>query len=313
MGVLILVGFALGLWDGSSVPGDSHMPNGSTVEANVVYGMYSGLALLMDVHHPARSNGRGVLYVPGCAWHAPLAAGATQLKDLDTGVPFVDQFNRGLVDPLLNAGYTVFVINHRAAPRFRYPAAVEDCQRAVRFIRHKAERFGVRADRLGGVGYSSGAHLVSLLGVLDGSGDARATDPVERQSAKLQCVVAGATASDLADLSSPLLNPGVASFLGVLLFFAEPGSAERAVAAEASPLTHASPGDAAHLLFHCEKDEVIPFAHSEKLAAKLREHGVPVELLKIPGGSHMETRPPGGPDYPAAMVRWLNTHLGDGK
>ena len=29
------------------------------VERNVVYGMYSGLALLMDVYHPAESNGHG--------------------------------------------------------------------------------------------------------------------------------------------------------------------------------------------------------------------------------------------------------------
>lgn len=286
------------------------MPPPATIEENVVYGMYSGLALLMDVHRPAKPNGLGILYVPGSAWHAPLAAGAPQLKNLSPGIPFVDQFNRSFVDPLLAAGYTVFVINHRAAPRFRYPAAIEDCQRAVRFIRQNAERFGVRPDRLGGVGYSSGAHLVSLLGVLDGDGDPHSTDAVERHSAKIQCVVAGATATDLSDLSSPLLNPGVASFLGVLLFFAELGSAEQNIAAQASPLNHVSPEDAPHLLFHSEKDEVIPFAHSEKLAARLREAKVPVELLKIPGGSHMETRPPGGPDYIAAMIRWLETHLG---
>ncbi|MCH7475257.1 MAG: alpha/beta hydrolase, partial [Gemmatimonadetes bacterium] len=71
---------------------------------------------------------------------------------------------------LLDAGYTVFTINHRAAPRFRYPAAVEDAQRAVRFIRHNAQRYGVDPDRIGGYGGSSGAHLVSLLGTMDGDG-----------------------------------------------------------------------------------------------------------------------------------------------
>jgi acetyl esterase/lipase len=285
------------------------MPPNPAIESNVVYGMYSGLALLMVVHRPGAANGWGVLYVPGCAWHAPLAPGALELKSLNTGIPFVDQFHHGLVDPLLEAGYTVFVVNHRAAPRFRHPAAVEDCQRAVRFIRHHADRFGVRPDRIGGVGYSSGGHLLSMLGVLDGGGDAKATDPVERQSARLQCVVAGATPANLSDLSSPLLNPAVSSYLGALLFFAEPGSPEQNLAAQASPMTHVSPDDAPHLLFHCEKDEVIPFSHSERLAAALREAGVAVELLKIPGGSHMETRPEGGPDYLAAMVKWFDRHL----
>ena len=38
--------------------------------------------------------------------------------------------------PLLRAGYTVFAINHRATPRFHYPAPLEGVQRAVRFVRH---------------------------------------------------------------------------------------------------------------------------------------------------------------------------------
>lgn len=43
------------------------------VDKNVIYGMYSGLALLMDVHHPARPNGLSIILVPGSGWNAPLA------------------------------------------------------------------------------------------------------------------------------------------------------------------------------------------------------------------------------------------------
>jgi len=100
------------------------------VEKNVVYGMYSGLALLMDVHHPAKPNGRGVVFISGSGWQAPMTYGATGLKEqqIDIWGP-----------PLLQAGYTVFAINHRAAPRFHYPAAVEDVQRAIRFVRHQED------------------------------------------------------------------------------------------------------------------------------------------------------------------------------
>ena len=42
------------------------------VERNVIYGMYSGSALLMDVHRPVKSNGYGILFVAGSGWHAPL-------------------------------------------------------------------------------------------------------------------------------------------------------------------------------------------------------------------------------------------------
>ena len=121
------------------------------VEKNVVYGMYSGLALLMDVHHPAKPNGRGVVFISGSGWQAPMTYGATGLKEqqIDIWGP-----------PLLQAGYTVFAINHRAAPRFHYPAAVEDVQRAIRFVRHHAADYSIDPNRLGGVAGSSGAHHI---------------------------------------------------------------------------------------------------------------------------------------------------------
>ena len=51
------------------------------IEKNVVYGMYSGLALLLDVHHPKKPNGYGVIHITGSGWTAPLGMDATQLKD----------------------------------------------------------------------------------------------------------------------------------------------------------------------------------------------------------------------------------------
>ena len=121
------------------------------VERNVIYGMYSGFALLMDVHRPVRPNGYGIVFVAGSGWQAPLDYGATPLKD--TQIPLWGP-------PLVAAGYTVFAVNHRAAPRFHYPAAVEDVQRAVRFIRYHAKVYGIDPARLGGLGGSSGGHLV---------------------------------------------------------------------------------------------------------------------------------------------------------
>ena len=77
--------------------------------------MYSGLALLLDVHHPPKSNGLGIIFITGSGFSAPLGTGAYSIKDFSSVA--------GAVKPLVNAGYTVFVINHRAAPQFRYPAA----------------------------------------------------------------------------------------------------------------------------------------------------------------------------------------------
>lgn len=36
-------------------------------ESNVIYGMISGLALLIDVHHPDEPNGIGLVHISGSA------------------------------------------------------------------------------------------------------------------------------------------------------------------------------------------------------------------------------------------------------
>ena len=51
----------------------------------------------------------------------------------------------------------MFALNHRAVPRFHYPGAVEDVQRAVRFVRHHAKDYGIDPARIGGMGGSSAA------------------------------------------------------------------------------------------------------------------------------------------------------------
>ncbi len=121
---------------------------------------------------------------------------------------------RRTVPALTRAGYTVFVVNHRAAPRFRYPAAVEDVQRAVRYVRHNAARYGVAPDRIGAIGYSSGGTLASLLGVLGGEGTPSDTDPVQRESARVQCVVAGGAAFDFTKVQTLVGLPVMGSYLG---------------------------------------------------------------------------------------------------
>jgi len=77
------------------------------VDKNVVYGMHSGLALLMDIHYPEKPNGYGLIFIMGSGWHMPLAYNAGVLKDRAAG--------NSLLQRLVSAGYTVFAINHRSS------------------------------------------------------------------------------------------------------------------------------------------------------------------------------------------------------
>lgn len=268
------------------------------VDRNVIYGMYSGLALLMDVYYPETSNGLGVVHISGSGWTKPLG--------LDAGLLNHQGHVKLECAALVKAGYTIFSINHRALPRFHYPAAVEDAQRAVRFIRYHADQYDIDPDRIGAVGGSSGGHLVSMLGTLDGKGDPEDESPVNRVSAKVQCVVARAAPT---------------SFMegGVGLFFLNiregalknNQSIEYKRAKEASPITYVSADDAPFLLLHGDQDEAVPFKLSVMMEDALKEVQVPVRLLNVKGAGH-------GPSFPGAIdlpdldqerLNWLNKYL----
>ena len=277
------------------------------IETNVIYGMYSGLALLMEVYYPEKSNGYGIVFISGSGWHAPQEYNAEPLSKGPQGKLYAPR--------LTAAGYTVFSISHRAAPRFRYPAAVEDVQRAVRYVRHHAGEYNVRADRIGAVGGSSGGHLVLMLGLMDGRGDLHDGDPVNRESAKVQCVVARAAPAELAGMARSGGGGATTSFIGMPAPNPQTGGATEArVYREASPISYVTADDPPVLLMHGEVDETVPIAQSEKMEAAPRGAGVAVKLLRVPGGTHGPTfgNPPNAPDYMGEMVKWLDQHLRQG-
>lgn len=279
------------------------------VQTNLVYGMYSGLALLMDVHIPESPNGYGVVLIPGSGFHLTQGYDSIGLKDAGASAAFV------YLPRLLDDGFTVFVVNHRVAPRFRYPAAVEDVQRAVRFIRHHAADFNLRADRLGALGYSSGGYLAAMLGVLDGGGEPRDADPINRLSARVQAVVVNAANADLRlDLQNVNNSANVTSFIGMPLQTAGRVDAAAAkVYRDASPITHVSRTAAPLLLIHGDKDETVAFEHAEALVRSANQAGATVKLITVPGGGHrfgseLATHPE-WPDVLGEATRWFDRYL----
>ena len=272
------------------------------VDRNVIYGMYSGLALLMDIHYPEQPNGIGLIHVSGSGWSAPLSLDARPLKE--AGHVRIEAL------PLVERGYTVFTVNHRAIPRFQYPAPVEDVQRAVRFVRFHAARFGIDPDRIGAIGGSSGGHLVSMLGMLPGEGDAQAESEIDRVSARVQCVVARATPSDF--VATAATSGASALLLGIRLRpGADPSSVEMRIAREASPITHVTADDPPLLLIHGDQDDIVPYALSERFRERLAEAGVKTDLIKVSGARH-------GPGFPGAEQtpqvgrwagEWFDIHL----
>jgi acetyl esterase/lipase len=272
------------------------------MQSNVVYGMYSGLALMLDVYEPEEPNGYGVIFISGSGWSAPLGMDATPLKRSGQEQVYAV--------PLMEAGYTTFAINHRAAPRFTYPDAIEDAQRAVRFARHHADAYGIRKDRIGALGGSSGGHLVLMLGCLKADGDPESGDPLLQESANVQCVVARAAPSNfMIDEQSSY----------AFLRSRPPGDGDTAspeyqIHRNASPVTHVSADSPPALLMHGSNDEIVAYNQSVTMLEVLQSAGVTSELLTIPGGGH-GARFSGAqepvPDYVGRSIAWMDTHLKD--
>jgi len=108
------------------------------------------ISLRMDAHVP---SGRGpfpaVILVHGGGW-------TTGNKTANFVLP--------LFNALTETGYTWFTIDYRLAPQHHYPAAVEDVQSAIVFVKQHAREYKVDPKRIALMGESAGAHLVNLVG-----------------------------------------------------------------------------------------------------------------------------------------------------
>ncbi len=186
-----------------------------------------------------------------------------------------------LVQGLAKEGFVAATVSYRFCPQHRFPAQVEDCAAAVRFLRKHAEEYGIDPDRIGAIGFSAGAHLSMMLGVLD-CGDGMGIcgeDP--KDTGKVQAVVSffGPTMLGASDI--PVQSKGlVADFVGP-----EPeGAAERWKAA--SPVTYVTPGDAPILMFQGSKDPLVPVTQPSHMIEAMTKAGVAGREEIIAGAQH---------------------------
>ena len=270
------------------------------IEKNILVGMVSGLALVMDVHYPEEPNGYGIIHISGSGWSRFLSYDAHQLSESQVGI---------FGAPLVEQGYTVFSLNHRAVPRFQFPDPLVDVQRAVRFVRHNASEYGIDPKRIGAVGGSSGGHLVSLLSALDGEGNLDDPDPINRESAKIQTAVARAAPFDLAKMGH---SANLSLLMGARLVN-DPNSQETKRYVDASPITYISNDDPPMLLIHGDEDQVVPYEQSVSFLSKLDEYAIPAKLITIPGAGHGPIFPgaKNPPDFIGEMVAWFDKYLTD--
>jgi len=208
-------------------------------------------------------------------------------------------------DFLAPAGYAVFSINYRLAPKFPYPKMVYDVERSVRYIRHNAKRWDVDPNEIALVGGSAGGFLSNMVGLLNAAGDPAAKDPIDRESASVQAVVTLFAQSSFATVP---LNKDVHALLDPLI----EQKGEQEALKEASPITYVTKDAPPFLLIQGDQDEYIPFSEDTNLQEALRKVGVRCDIIRIPGGKHGTGNwhtLPGVPPWEREMVEWLNARF----
>ena len=258
-----------------------------TFTHDVVYGHKDGLAMTFDVITPKKQNGIGVLFMVSGGWYSRWFPAELAIRD---GARLKNGFER-----LTMRGFTVFLIRHGSAPRYKVPDAVADVRRAVRYIRLNAKKYGIDPDRLGAMGSSAGGHLSLMLGTTADKGQPKAIDPVKQMGNRVAAVVAYFPPTDLRDIVGPSKPFPALDF--------DPKLAE-----SVSPLLHVSEDDAPSLMIHGDKDRLVKLSHSENIKQAFDEKKVENNLIVIEGAGHGFR---GDHEQQAikAMVDWFEKHL----
>lgn len=160
-------------------PLSAKVPETLTAEVNLTYGKTPEQELKMDVYRPKTAKDP----LPACV----LVHGGGWMKgDKEKFTP--------LAIALAEKGYFVANIEYRLGGVAKYPASVQDCSLAVRYVRANAERFGVDPTRIGAWGGSAGGHLVGMLAGADKE-EKFVVGELKDTSAAVQatCIMAGPT------------------------------------------------------------------------------------------------------------------------
>lgn len=260
-------------------------------QQDVVYGYRDGMALVMDIYSPIKeSNKAGIILV--------MAGGMTSSPVWSHGAG-----HRKDVQNLLSAGYTVFAAAHSSQPKYSADESRTDIPRAVRFIRYNSKRFGIQPDRIGILGYSSGGHVSLMTATAPPKEDPAADDPVDGESSKVQAAVAYYPSTDLLNFgqtNTTILEHfhSVGYKLDAAFDFHEWDKASKTFERAADPeiirdyyrknssINFVSSDDPPILLIHGSEDKLVPLQQSEIIIDRLRQEGVPCQLLIMEGKGH---------------------------
>ena len=269
---------------------------------DVVYGRKFGMALTLDIFQPAQPNGSGLLFLVNGGW---LSSKAT---------PLMVTIRPDDYAVYLSRGYTVFAVVTSSQPKFAIPEQMGDVQRAVRFVRGNAAKFGINPNRLGVLGSSSGGQLALSIATRGGPGKLDSPDPIERESSNVQAVCCFFPPTDFLNYGGPgISGVGQGPLAPLQVAFGPQGltpEGREILGREISPIYFVTSKLPPTLIIHGDADNVVPLQQSESFVERaIKVNADAIELIIRPGKGH------GWGDFwrssedVTAFADWFDQHL----
>lgn len=265
----------------SAAPGPVRRVNG------IAYCHLGGTAETLDLYLPAsppRHPHPLVIYIHGGAWQS----GSADFSP--------DSLFGSVESSLVAQGWAFASINYRLAPRYRWPAQIQDATCAVRYLRAHAGTFHIDPAQIGVLGDSAGGQLVALLGLAPPSAGFN-VGPALDISSSVQAV------ADLygpTNLNSPKWRRSLIGREVSPAVFGIPAGQPSPVLVAASPVTYVAPGAPPFLVVQGQEDRLVPPVQSKDLVARLRSSGDLATLVPVRNAGH--TLAPANGRSPAPSV-----------
>ncbi len=241
---------------------------------DVIYGRKFGTALTLDVFQPRKPNGCAVLWMVSGGFFSSH-----------------DAVNPAFCKPFLDRGYAVFAVVHGSQPKFTIPEIVQDINRAVRFIRHNAAKYGIDSNKFGITGGSAGGHLSLTMGTQGGPGKEDAKDPVDRESSAVQAVACFFPPTDFLDWSKEGEDQvGVGStgaqFKAAFGPRSDTAESRQVFGKEISPINFVSSNMPPTLIIHGDADKLVPIYQARIFEKRCQVENAPFKLIVREGKDH---------------------------
>ena len=233
---------------------------------DVTYARYGDRSLEMDIYRPKGAWGAlpAIVCIHGGGWRQGSRINHTKPAQA-----------------LAAQGFVTATISYRLSGEAPFPAQIQDCKAAVRFLRANAQKYGIDADKIGAIGHSAGGHLVALLA---SAGEAKELEG-EGGNADFSSVIQAAVPMGAQTHLTSERNRKISAEKEIWQQFLSGSQEEQPDTYRlASPLHHLNKNDPPCWFITGEKDDAS--TRAAEFRERMKELGIQSDLSVIKGAPH---------------------------